>query len=410
MIIFIEEDDAYLRWIDENPGGFVVNSLRQPTAAYLKLHRATCVHISTDQRSNWTAPDYIKICSTNRDQLNAWALHEVGGKLQPCGFCSRVAAEPKPEVSQSKLVAKELERVERIVATEATHVVAPTQTESRVDFLWKGIVLGTPRTYGARRTEDVWRRAITEGKWEGVEALSTLNKPVQLDFEFRVNPRSPFYNRNVSSNGPDLDTMIIGALGGLLNCRNLERPTLRLIQHGGLCQLVTASKTLVENDEQVGFTIHVRPVDELSFEGPLRGAGLSFFVGRQSLKTHRRRAVQQAAEQANHIHFRAPRGTRIEISLAFAEGLTRNPLSADWLEAVIDGLGASRVGTEHFFDGPPTQEFGYDDSVVFRLTCARVRGLPEEMGIHISCRSLIGQNATSPFPAGSGNDNPTDTC
>jgi hypothetical protein len=399
MIIFINEDEAYLRWIDQHPGGYVVNATRRPTAAYLKLHRATCVHISTDRRSNWTSPDYIKVCSTKLDQLNAWALEEIGGELQSCGFCCRMPAEPESGVPNLNPIAIKPTKVDTKHATLPAQLAAPMTRGSGIDVLWKGVVLGTPRTYGDRRTEDIWRRAITEGKWEGADALCTLQIPLNLDFEFRVNPNSPFYNRNVSPNGPDLDTMVIGALGGLLSCRNPERPTLRLIQHGGLCQLVTASKSIVDSDEQVGFTLHVNPADVISFEGPLNDANLSFFVSRQSLKAHRRRAVQQAAEQANCSHFRAPRGTRIEISLAFAEELTRNALSADWLEAVIDGLGASRVGSEHFFDGPPTQEFGYDDSVVYRMVCARVQGLPAETGIHISCRNLVGQNAPTALRA-----------
>jgi hypothetical protein len=68
--------------------------------------------------------------------------------------------------------------------------------------------------------------------------------------------------------------------------------------------------------------------------------------------------------------------------------VTRNPLCADWLEAIIDGLGASRVGTERFFDGPPTQEFGYDDSVVFKLQVAQLSGLPADIGLHICCTNL----------------------
>lgn len=386
MIIFIEEDEAYLRWIDENPGGLVVNALRRPTPAYLKLHRATCPHISTDKRSNWTGPDYIKVGSASLDELKAWALHEIGGQLQSCAFCFRPAEEPESVVVDPPSMPVSSGQSES--TTVAAHDVAPKGTGLAIDVLWKGVILGTPRTYGDRSTEDIWRRAIMEGSWEGPETLSTLQVSLHLEFEFRVNPHSALYRRRVSSNGPDLDTMVIGALGGLLHCRNPERPTLRLIQHGGLCRLVTASKSLVDDDQQAGFTLHVRAGESLAFEEPTNTAGLSFFVNSQSLKKDRRRSVQEAAEQANRNGFRAPKCTRIEIKLAFAEGLTRNPLSADWLEAIIDGLGASRVGAAHFFDGPPTQEFGYDDSVVFRLTCAHVQGLPPEAGLHISCAPL----------------------
>lgn len=258
------------------------------------------------------------------------------------------------------------------------------QNEIVADVMWRGVVLGTPRTYGNRKTEDVWRSAIVAGTWEGTIPRETIRTPVHLDFDFRVNPQSLNYGRNVSSSGPDLDTMVIGALAGLLDSRNPARPTLRLIEHGGLCKLVAASKRIVDRDELAGFDLHVRRGDTLAFCDLPTESRLSFCVSRAELKKHRRRAVQEAAEHANHAGFRAPRDSQIEIRLAFAEGLTRNPLSADWLEAVIDGLGASRVGSDRFFDGPSFQEFGYDDSGVYRLVAAHVTGLPAETGMHIS--------------------------
>jgi len=33
-------DDGYLRWLAQNPNGFVVNSNRVPVSSYLILHRA----------------------------------------------------------------------------------------------------------------------------------------------------------------------------------------------------------------------------------------------------------------------------------------------------------------------------------------------------------------------------------
>jgi len=35
-------DDGYLRWLAQNPDGFVVNSNRVPVSSYLILHRASC--------------------------------------------------------------------------------------------------------------------------------------------------------------------------------------------------------------------------------------------------------------------------------------------------------------------------------------------------------------------------------
>jgi hypothetical protein len=191
--------------------------------------------------------------------------------------------------------------------------------------------------------------------------------------------------------------MVIGALGGLLHCRNPVRPTLRLIQEGGLCRVVTATKTIVENDDNTGFTMCVRAGDVIPFCQTSPDSGISFSVGRKELKKDRRRSVQQAAESQNATAFRAPKGIPIEISLAFAAGVTRNPLSADWLESVIDGLGASRVGADRFFDGPPTQEFGYDDSGVFKLLVAQVSGLPSDVGLHVCCSKINRPSFTSTY-------------
>jgi hypothetical protein len=89
MIIFINEDEAYLRWIDQSPTGFVVSANRVPKASYLILHRSTCAHVATDERANWTTNAYIKICSNSVDELHDWARRVVGGELKPCGSCHR---------------------------------------------------------------------------------------------------------------------------------------------------------------------------------------------------------------------------------------------------------------------------------------------------------------------------------
>jgi hypothetical protein len=269
--------------------------------------------------------------------------------------------------------------------------------EHCAEILCTGVVRGTPRTYGDTKRDDNWRRTIVEGDWEGVETLVGRKILVHLDFSFRVNPCSPAYWGRRWDNGPDLDTMVIGALDGLVHCRNPARPTLRLIQERGLCRQITAKKSIVESDESTGFTLVVRAGNVVPFCEP-RNTALSFFVGRQALKKDRRRAVQFAAEQQNARLFRVPRGSQIAVYLAFANGITRNPLSADWLEAVIDGLGASRVGAERFFDGPSTQEFGYDDSVVYKLIVSQVTGMPTDIGLHISCDRLDGRSVFSADP------------
>ena len=84
---FVNDDDGYLRWLSENPDGFVVNSNRDPVSSYLILHRASCKWINTSARTNWTTTGYIKTCSNDLTALTDWAAREVGGSLKPCKSC-----------------------------------------------------------------------------------------------------------------------------------------------------------------------------------------------------------------------------------------------------------------------------------------------------------------------------------
>jgi len=86
-IQFVNDDDGYNSWLQENPSGFVVNSERSPKSSYLILHKAACRHINSSARSNWTTTDYIKTCSNDVSKLEAWALQRTGGSLQCCGAC-----------------------------------------------------------------------------------------------------------------------------------------------------------------------------------------------------------------------------------------------------------------------------------------------------------------------------------
>ena len=85
---FVDDDDGYLQWAERHPLGFVLNCERKPRAAYLILHRSTCLHITEagPQATRWTA-DYIKVCSENKESLNRWADVETGGHPTPCQTC-----------------------------------------------------------------------------------------------------------------------------------------------------------------------------------------------------------------------------------------------------------------------------------------------------------------------------------
>ena len=86
--VFRDDDAGYRRWAAAHASGWVLNCYRNPTASYLKLHRADCWTVtgSPARGRRWTV-DYIKVCSTDRGAIERWALSEAGGRPQPCSWC-----------------------------------------------------------------------------------------------------------------------------------------------------------------------------------------------------------------------------------------------------------------------------------------------------------------------------------
>ncbi|GAA0974877.1 hypothetical protein GCM10009555_031890 [Acrocarpospora macrocephala] len=84
---FVDDDTGYLEWVRRHPDGFVVNTSRNPSPSYLRLHRGDCATITGNPARGvrWTA-DYVKFCG-DRGELELWARTEVGGDLQPCPLC-----------------------------------------------------------------------------------------------------------------------------------------------------------------------------------------------------------------------------------------------------------------------------------------------------------------------------------
>jgi hypothetical protein len=87
-IEFCDDDEGYIQWVEANAHGYVLNTFRKPAAHYLILHRATCGTITgiPARGAEWTR-DYIKICSTDRADLDRWAMDITGGTPTPCQLC-----------------------------------------------------------------------------------------------------------------------------------------------------------------------------------------------------------------------------------------------------------------------------------------------------------------------------------
>jgi hypothetical protein len=87
MQTFENDDEGYLKWVDANPTGFVINAeRRQYGEAPYMLHRANCTFITTRERTNYTTTTYKKICSLDKQELIAW-WRKYSSRYQECKFC-----------------------------------------------------------------------------------------------------------------------------------------------------------------------------------------------------------------------------------------------------------------------------------------------------------------------------------
>ena len=79
---FVDDDRGYPDWLDHHPDGFVINTGRTPSAAYLMLDRAGCGTI-TGRPARGTAftGEYAKVCG-ERNELEEFARH-LGGRTAP---------------------------------------------------------------------------------------------------------------------------------------------------------------------------------------------------------------------------------------------------------------------------------------------------------------------------------------
>lgn len=86
MQVFQDDDAGYRAWLWSNLTGFVVNAQRGSNPGEPILHRATCDTITPTPDRDWTR-DYIKVCSNDRYELDAWA-RSVGKRFTSCTACA----------------------------------------------------------------------------------------------------------------------------------------------------------------------------------------------------------------------------------------------------------------------------------------------------------------------------------
>jgi hypothetical protein len=85
MLTFDDNEAGYLKWVNDNPKGFVINVPKQHVLVPDMLHKASCTHITTDQRTNYTTGDYKKLCFVDRKELA-----DYSGDFQVCKVCKPI--------------------------------------------------------------------------------------------------------------------------------------------------------------------------------------------------------------------------------------------------------------------------------------------------------------------------------
>ncbi len=80
---FRHQPAEFVRWREENPGGYVVNVRSR---SHGMLHRAPCMHLTFDPGAEVDLTAKPKLVSTDRRGLEAWA-REAGLTLSGCQTC-----------------------------------------------------------------------------------------------------------------------------------------------------------------------------------------------------------------------------------------------------------------------------------------------------------------------------------
>jgi hypothetical protein len=93
--LFLNDDDGFIRWCEENPDGFFCNCSRnkagdsvRPYMLHAMRNGKLCLHFGSLElgvASNLTTIRYCKVCSVNRKALKKWAINQ--GELRNCSHC-----------------------------------------------------------------------------------------------------------------------------------------------------------------------------------------------------------------------------------------------------------------------------------------------------------------------------------
>jgi hypothetical protein len=85
---FESDESGYLRWVQANPSGYVVNvDVPQHAPQYPMVHLASHKVVSSPARGNYTTGRYVKFCSLSLEALEQWAQDRYARSLTRCVQC-----------------------------------------------------------------------------------------------------------------------------------------------------------------------------------------------------------------------------------------------------------------------------------------------------------------------------------
>lgn len=100
MIIFIDEERAYLNWVTHHRRAFVMDARHRPKLSHLTLHRASCPEIKarSSRASHWTTKGRLKACASTVEELQQWSAQEnqVPAVCDSCRPQESVSDDPGP--------------------------------------------------------------------------------------------------------------------------------------------------------------------------------------------------------------------------------------------------------------------------------------------------------------------------
>lgn len=176
VIIFEDKEQEYMQWINANPTGYVLTTVRTISPNYMSLHRASCrmisQYVSNMAKNAFTGRKYIKICSLRPSELSAWIKKNGGsGFTTLCSKCQPDTSEPL--VDQARQIQVEFES-----AVKNSIHSNPEERKRRLDQAPRKPEVVTTTTVIFRRNPDVVAEVLyrAQGKCEDCKHEAPFNR------------------------------------------------------------------------------------------------------------------------------------------------------------------------------------------------------------------------------------------